>query len=81
LASWPQNKVMPQRQQQLWADAIFVPGPDRIEQLDASASARLALVAHHMLSAQDLCHAALLRHDALTSGDFAARYLLAMNAA
>jgi FkbM family methyltransferase len=79
LASWPQSRAMsPQRQQQLWADAIFVPGPERIEQLNAPAAARLALLAHHMLSAQDLCHAALLRHDRVAGTDFAVRYQAAL---
>jgi FkbM family methyltransferase len=81
LASWPQAGARePLRQQQLWGDAIFVPQPERIAALTADAAARLALAAHHMLGAHDLCHAALLRHDEVTGGDFAARYLLTMAA-
>jgi FkbM family methyltransferase len=75
LASWPQAGARPPlRQQQLWADAIYVPQPERLATLTADAAARLALAAHHMLGAYDLCHAALLRHDELTAGDFAPRY-------
>ena len=90
LASWPQAGVQagvravtraPLRQQQLWADAIYVPLPERIEALSADAAARLALAAHHMLAAYDLCHVALLRHDQTTGNDFATRYLTAMSAA
>jgi FkbM family methyltransferase len=81
LATWPPaGPRVPQRPQQLWADAIFVPQPERIAALTADAAARLALAAHHMLGAYDLCHAALLRHDGLAGSDFAARYLLAMQA-
>lgn len=80
LASWPKVGVKrPLRPQQLWADAIYVPQPERVEALTAQASARLALTAHHMLGAYDLCHAALLRHDELAGSDFAARYVLAMD--
>jgi FkbM family methyltransferase len=81
LRSWPKVGVKPpQRAQQLWADAIYVPQPERLDSLSADAAARLALTAHHMLGAYDLCHAALVRHDALSSSDFAARYRLAMQA-
>jgi hypothetical protein len=58
-----------------------VPQPERIAALTADAAARLALAAHHMLAAYDLCHAALLRHDAVSGSDFAERYLQAMRAA
>jgi len=79
LASWPKVGVKrPPRPQQLWADAIYVPQPERVEALSADAAARLALAAHHMLMAYDLCHAALLRYDELTGSDFAARYVLTM---
>lgn len=82
LASWPQAGVRaPQRQQQLWADAIYVPQPERIAALTADAAARLALAAHHMLGAYDLCHAALLRHDEASGSDFAPRYLLTLRTA
>ncbi len=82
LASWPQAGARaPLRQQQLWADAIYVPRPERIEALSADAAARLALAAHHMLAAYDLCHAALLRLDQTMGSDFAARYLTTMAAA
>ncbi len=75
LASWPQAGARaPLRPQQLWADAIYVPQPERLAALSADAAARLALAAHHMLGAYDLCHAALRRHDALTASDFAPRY-------
>lgn len=79
LASWPKTGASrPLRPQQLWADAIFVPQLERIETLSADAAARLALVAHHMLAAYDLCHAALLRYDELSATDFAARYVMTM---
>ena len=78
LASWPAGGARaPLRPQQLWADAIYVPQPERIAALTADAAARLALAAHHMLGAYDLCHAALLRHDELSGSDFAPRYLKA----
>jgi FkbM family methyltransferase len=80
LASWPATAPAPRRQQQLWADAIYVPHPDRIAQLDAAAAARLALIAHHAIEASDLCHAALLRVDALAGSSFAADYLAAVQA-
>jgi FkbM family methyltransferase len=78
LASWPKAGARaPLRPQQLWSDAIYVPQPDRLATLSADAAARLALAAHHMLGAYDLCHAALLRHDAVSGSDFAPRYLAA----
>jgi len=79
LASWPKTGARrPMRPQQLWADAIYVPQPERIEALTADAAARLALAAHHMLGAYDLCHAALLRYDEVTGDDFSARYVMTM---
>ena len=78
LASWPATAPASRRQQQLWADAIYVPHPDRIAQLNASAAARLALLAHHVVDASDLCHAALLRVDALQGSRLAAEYLAAL---
>ena len=81
LASWPQSGLpAPRRPQQLWADAIYVPAPERISALSADAAARLALLAHHVVDACDLCHAALLRYDEVAHGDFAPRYLEAMRA-
>jgi len=81
LASWPQDSLpAPRRTQQLWADAIYVPGPERIASLSADAAARLALLAHHVVDACDLCHAALLRFDEVAHSDFAPRYLGAMQA-
>ena len=78
LASWPDARVrQPQRQQQLWADAIYVPNPQRLATLSADAAARLALIAHHVLQAFDLCHVALQRYDDLSGCDFASRYLVA----
>jgi hypothetical protein len=78
LASWPKAGARaPLRPQQLWSDAIYVPQPDRLATLSADAAARLALAAHHMLGAYDLCHAALLRHDEVSGSDFASRYLAA----
>jgi FkbM family methyltransferase len=82
LASWPQGGLpAPRRAQQLWADAIYVPAPERIASLSADAAARLALLAHHVVDACDLCHAALLRFDELAHSDFAPRYLEALRAA
>jgi FkbM family methyltransferase len=78
LASWPAGLPAPRRQQQLWADAIYVPSPERIAALPADAAARLALLAHHVVEAGDLCHAALLRLDELTGSDFAPRYVAAL---
>jgi len=81
LASWPrQGAPAPQRPQQLWADAIYVPSPQRIHSLNADQAARLALLAHHVAAAHDLCHAALLRLDALQGSGWAARYLAALGA-
>jgi FkbM family methyltransferase len=54
----------PRRFQQVWADAIYVPAPERIAALDADRALRLALITHHVLGAWDLCHEALLRHEA-----------------
>ena len=81
LASWPvQGMAPPRHSQQLWADAIYVPTPERIAALDAGAAARLALIAHHVLGAWDLCHAALLRHDAVAGTVLAPRYRAASTA-
>ena len=81
LKSWPQGSRAPRLPQQLWADAVYVPGPERLATLNADQTARLALIAHHVLGAYDLCHAALLRLDALQLGDRAARYSRALRAA
>ncbi len=77
LASWPVQALQPQGQQQLWADALYVPTAERIANMPADAAARLALLAHHVAQAWDLCHAALLRVDAVSGSDFAPRYLAA----
>ena len=77
LASWPVGAPAPQAQQQLWADALYVPTPERISRLTLDAASRLALLAHHVARAWDLCHAALLRVDGISGSDFAARYLAA----
>ena len=77
LASWPVQALKPQGQQQLWADALYVPTAERVARMTADAAARLALLAHHVAQAWDLCHAALLRVDELSGSDFAARYLAA----
>lgn len=74
LKTWPAGCRVPHLAQQLWSDAVYVPGPERLAALDAGGAARLALIAHHVVGAFDLCHAALLRFDALQGGDFAARY-------
>ena len=91
LASWPGTTerpgagvaavATPPGTQQLWADAIYVPSPDRIAALDLPSAAKLALLAHYLPQAHDLCHAALLRVDALAATDTAARYLDACLAA
>ncbi len=80
LASWPVSAPAPQGQQQLWADALYVPMPERINRLTLDAAARLALLAHHVAQACDLCHAALLRVDEVAGSDFAARYLTSVTA-
>jgi FkbM family methyltransferase len=81
LASWPlAGLAQPRQPQILWADAIYIPTPARIAALTAAAAARLALVAHHMLAAFDVCHAALQRHDAVAGSDFAPRYQAALAA-
>ena len=77
LASWPVQALKPQSQQQLWADALYVPTAERIARLTPEAAARLALLAHHVARAWDLCHAALLRVDEVSGSDFAAHYLAA----
>jgi len=80
LLSWPISGVrQPQRTQQPWADAIYVPTAARLARLDPTASARLALVAHHMLGAFDLCHSALLQFDAASGSQLALRYLKAQS--
>jgi hypothetical protein len=75
LASWPDAAppALPGRQM-VWADAVYVPTPERIGALDAAQAGRLALVAHHVLKAWDLCHEALQRRDALTGDALAASY-------
>ena len=87
LANWPLPTAqapmpLPVRLQQLWADAIFVPSAERISAMSADAAARLALIAHHVLGAWDLCHAALLRfdgaHPSAAAPPFAPRYVSAM---
>jgi len=78
LASWPTQGVrQPLRAQQPWADAIYVPTPARLATLDAGAAARLALVAHHMLGAYDLCHSALLHLDKVSDSQWAEPYFQA----
>ena len=80
LASWPLAAPAPRYPQQLWADALYVPAPERIARLGADEAARLALLAHHVAQAWDLCHAALLRVDEVSGSVFAARYLAACSA-
>jgi FkbM family methyltransferase len=63
----------PRSHQQLWADAIYLPAPERIATLDADRALRLALIVHHVLGAWDLCHEALLRHEAAGGRPGAAR--------
>ena len=75
LASWPQQLGQPRRQQMLWADAVFVPNPQRIATLDDSALRKLSLLAHEVLGAVDIAHRALLELDRRDAGDLAARYL------
>ncbi len=61
LASWPDG-AQPragQRMQQLWADAIYVPTPERMAQMDGGSLARLAVLCHEVLAAPDLCHETL----------------------
>jgi protein O-GlcNAc transferase len=82
LASWPAAGVQqPQRPQQLWADALYIPSPDRLASMGADANARLALLAHHVAASFDVCHAALQRFDAQTGSNFAPRYLQSMQTA
>jgi FkbM family methyltransferase len=82
LAGWPlQGVAPPEKLQCLWADAIYVPAPERLAALDAGAAARLAVLAHHVLGAWDLCHRALQRHDQLGGGGLADAYLDAHRAA
>jgi hypothetical protein len=61
------------------------PGQPRARQLApqraAGAAAGLALLAHHVVDACDLCHAALQRYDELTRSDFAPRYRQALQRA
>jgi FkbM family methyltransferase len=79
LAGWPDRDApAPRRQQLLWADALYVPTPQRLAALDADGTARFALLAHHVLGAWDLCHEALQRLDLLQGGNRAARYLYAL---
>ena len=81
LATWPASgTAAPKRAQQLWADAIYVPSAERMASLSADAAARLAILAHSVVEASDLCHAALLRLDEVAGGDYAARYLAAVQA-
>jgi FkbM family methyltransferase len=79
LAGWPaRDAPAPRRQQLLWADALYVPTPQRLAALDADCTARFALLAHHVLGAWDLCHEALQRLDLLQGGNRASRYLYAL---
>jgi FkbM family methyltransferase len=67
LASWAgigDSVQLPSRYQQVWGDAIYLPAPERLAQLDADRALRLALIAHHLLGAWDHCHAALLQFEA-----------------
>ena len=83
LAGWPEKQVRPgQRMQQLWADAIFVPTPQRMAQMDKGSLARLALLCHEVLDAPDLCHEALVLYarGSVDEGRLAARYAQAMRA-
>lgn len=78
LASWPQQTApVPPGQQHLWGDALYVPTPERVQALSVDSAQRLALLAHHVAKAWDLCHAALQRVDQLAGTDRAARYLAA----
>ncbi len=81
LASWPVHAPQTMGQQQLWADAIYIPTPERLNRLGLDAAARLALLAHHVALAPDLCHALLQRVDELAGSCLAPRYLAASFAA
>ena len=78
LAGWPaQDAPAPRRPQLLWADALYIPTPQRLATLEAPRAARFALLAHHVLGAWDLCHEALQRLDQLQGSALAPRYLRA----
>jgi hypothetical protein len=51
------------RQQMLWADAVYLPALERRQGLEDGSLARLALLAHAVLAAYDVCHAALQELD------------------
>lgn len=74
LASWPGGTSPRQRRQMLWADAIYLPSIERRAALPDRALARLALIAHAVVTAPDVCHAALLELDRRRGSDSAARY-------
>ena len=83
LASWPEAQARPgQRRQQLWADAIYVPTPQRMAEMDRGSLARLALLCHEVLAAPDLCFEALRWLARRTGADAsaAARYVQAVQA-
>ena len=84
LASWHDAQTRPgQRTQQLWADAIYVPTPQRMAKMDRGSLARLALLCHEVLAAPDLCHEALRLIAQRSGGDAtaAARYAQAVRCA
>lgn len=81
LASWPEQQVRAgQRMQQLWADAIYVPTPQRMAAMDSGSLGRLALLCHEVLAAPDLCHEALRLLASRDPGhvDLTQRYLRAV---
>ncbi|CAD5373635.1 hypothetical protein RA210_U40038 [Rubrivivax sp. A210] len=81
LASWQATAPRPgQRLQQLWADALYLPTPERMARMDRGSLARLALLCHEVLGAPDVCHAALNLLAARTGTDAAERYARAMQA-
>jgi FkbM family methyltransferase len=78
LATWPTGSRGPRRPQTLWSDAIYLPGIERRAMLDDHALARLALIAHAVVGAHDVSHAALLELDRRSGRDDAPRYLAAL---
>ena len=76
LAGWDvagEGLPAPRSHQQVWGDAVYLPTPERLATLDADRALRMALLAHHVLGAWDLCHEALQRHEAAGGTAGAAR--------
>ncbi len=70
-----QNRLHEGIRQMLWADAIYVPHPDRLAALGAGKLHKLAIILHEVLGSHDLALVALIEADRLSGAALAQAYL------